>query len=199
MKRVEMTGAILAGGRSSRMGRDKALLRFGNATLVEHLVRIATSVFAETLVIVNDRSKLEGLALHGAQAYGDLEKDRGPMGGVCTALAYARFETCCVLTCDMPYVDQVLIRQFLCFWEPSYDALCVEDLSGFRHPFPGIYRVSMHGLLQGSLERGEASMKRSLDTARVKSLVLEEERVLYNMNTPEDYDRGLRERAEGER
>ena len=195
MKRIGMSGAILAGGASARMGHDKALLGFGAATLLEHLSAVVASVFEEHLVIVNDRSKTERLALCGARVYEDLVKARGPMGGVYTALEYARFDACCVLTCDMPYVDDVFIRQFLGFWEASDDALCAQDRAGKWHPFPGIYRSSVSGMLRSLLDRGQASMHQFLDRVHVKPLALQEERVLYNMNTPADYYFVLRERA----
>ncbi len=193
-----MTAVILAGGKSSRMGQDKALLKFGETTFLEHLATLIKPIFSETLVIVNDKEKLKDLHLTPAKVYEDLLKEKGPLAGIYTGLLYSRNKTSCVFTCDMPFVDEPLIRQLACFREEDYDAVCLEDPEGNYQPFPGIYARSARHRMSFLLNRGEGSMKRFLEVASVKPLVLKEERieVLTNMNTLQDYYRVLRQKNE---
>jgi len=197
-EKLSMTGIILAGGKSSRMGRDKAFLRFGDGTLLEHLVFLLESIFEETLIVVGQKDKLEGLALGKTKVYEDLIKARGPLGGIYTGLCYSKSKASCILTCDMPLVDEVILRELVNFWGEDDDVLCLENPQGELEPFPGVYSRSSRHLIRLLLERGEAAMHRFLEVAVVKPLVLKEEkiRVLTNMNTIEDYYRVLKEKEE---
>ena len=104
--RLAFTAMILAGGKSLRMGRDKALLPYRQKTFLEILVSLSVDLFQETLVIVNDKEKLKGLDLQDAKIYEDLIKDKGPLAAIHTGPLYSRSEACVILSCDMPRVDR---------------------------------------------------------------------------------------------
>lgn len=196
-KKFPFSAMILAGGRSSRMGEDKALLKFGGVTMVEHLAGVLSPLFEEMLVIVDRRDKTEGLALAGAKVYEDWIKGRGPLAALYTGLLYARQKAGCVFTCDMPLVDPEMVRGLAGFWEEGYDAVCLEE-SGRYQPFPGIYLRSSRHLMRFLLDKGENSMQKFLGVAAVKPLILEREkiRLLANLNTIEDYYRVLKEKKD---
>lgn len=195
-RKIRMTAVILAGGKSSRMGRDKALLKFGETTILENLTELAARIFCEVLVIAEDRAKLKGLDLGSAKVYEDLLKERGPLAAVYTGLQYSRTEASFVFTCDMPFMDEVLVRELVDFWEEDFDVICLEDPEGKYEPFPGIYARSARHLIRSFLDRGKDSLWRYFEVATVKPLVLQKERirVLTNMNTIEDYYRVLKEK-----
>lgn len=194
--KFSMTGIILAGGKSSRMGRDKALLKFGEKTILEHLIHLSGRTFNETLVVTNDQSKLEGLDLGNAHAYEDLIKEQGPLAALYTGLVYSKNPNACVLTCDMPSVDDFILNELAEFWEVGYDAICIEEPEGNYQPFPGIYRRSCREMIKLLIDRGENAMTYFLQVATVKSLVLEKEKigVLTNMNYIQDYYQVLKEK-----
>jgi molybdopterin-guanine dinucleotide biosynthesis protein A len=195
--KIPLAAILLAGGKSRRMGRDKALLRFGEVTMLEHLARLAGRVFEDTLVVVERRSKTKGLDLGGAKICLDVFQNRGPLAGIYTGLSYASCEAACVLTCDMPFVDEVLLRSLAGFWRAGEDAVCFEEKGGRLQPFPGIYARSSRFLMRTLLDQGEASMKRFLEVALVRPLEFREERieVFTNMNTIEDYYHVLKEKS----
>ena len=193
-----MSAVILAGGKSSRMGRDKALLKLGAKTLLENLLAVVNPLFKESLVIVDNRAKLEGLHLEGAKIQEDWVKGQGPLAAIYTGLLYSRHAASCVLTCDMPLIDQSILMDLVELWEEDQDVICFKDPGGNDQPFPGIYsRLSRH-LMRLLLDRGENSMKRYFQVAIVKPCVLAEARaeLLTNMNSPEDYERVLRGKSE---
>ena len=197
-KKIPMAALLLAGGKSSRMGQDKALLNFGEDTFLEFLSGVLTSIFSQTLVVVDKKEKCKGLDLKGAVAVEDILRNRGPLAGIYTGLSYSKHQASCVFTCDMPFVDETLIRELAGFWQADYDVVCLEDAGGRLQPFPGIYLRSSRHLIHLLLERKEASMARFLAVAAVKPLVLQRKkiRVLTNMNTIEDYYQVLREKRE---
>lgn len=187
--KVFLSALILAGGKSSRMGRDKSLLPFGGKTMLEHMTQLTQGIFEETIVVVNHRAKTEGLDLSKAKVYEDLFKNGGPLAGIYTGLSYSKHSASCVFTCDMPFIDEVFIRNLLGFWRADMEALCFEDKQGRLQPFPGIYVRSSRFLVRTMLNQGESSMQHFLQVALVNPLVLKEEKlkVFINMNTLEDY------------
>lgn len=99
------TGVVLAGGRSSRMGRDKALIEVEGATLLERAVQRLRPHVREVLVIGDP-------ALYGhlhPQVLPDEVSGQGPLGGIVTALKRARYVRVLVLACDMPAVNDRLL------------------------------------------------------------------------------------------
>lgn len=193
-EKFQMAVMILAGGKSSRMGRDKALLKFGEKTLLERLVELGNLLFSETLIITNEKAKLEGLDLKEADVYEDLIEGQGPLAAIYTGLLYSKELASCVLTCDMPFVDEGLIRELVGSWEEDYDAICFEGSEGNYEPFPGIYRCTSRFLICSLLDQGDNSMRQFFEIADIKAIVLPQEKiqVLTNMNRLEDYYQALK-------
>ena len=197
-----ITGIILAGGKSSRMGRDKALLPFGGKTLLEDMAQRMSGIFDETLVIVDERAKTEGLDLGAAQVHEDLVKYQGPLSGIYTGLCDSKNRASFVWPCDMPLIDEWAIHQLIRKWKTEFSGLedlspeviCFEDAEGRAQPFPGVYRRSARTLIRLLLDQGQASMNRFFEVVTVRSFPLDQEKaeVLTNLNTPEDYEKILR-------
>src|SRR5690242_19771847 len=111
---MDASGFILAGGRSSRMGTDKSLLRFGNSTLIESAVDRLRRVTTE-VAIVSPRNDL----VRYAPVIHDIYPDRGPLGGIHAALASSGHELNLMLAVDMPFVDPELLRRVLAVADES--------------------------------------------------------------------------------
>lgn len=187
--KLAFTAVILAGGKSSRMGRDKALLKIKERTVLEDLTRLTTRLFDETLIIVNDKDKLKGQDLGFVKIYEDLIKERGPLAGIYTGLSYSCNIASCIFTCDMPFIDETIIRNLVDAWEENCDVTCLQNAEGYHEPFPGIYQRRSRGLIQSLLEKGSISICRYLEIASAHFLPIPHgrETVLTNMNTPEEY------------
>lgn len=186
--KIAVSCVILAGGKSKRMGRDKALLPIGKQIMLERLLDLVTPMFNETIIIVDRVKKLNSFALGKAKVYEDILENQGPLVGLYTGLVYSRNVTSCVLTCDMPLLDQSLLQKLLDGEEAGEDVICYSC-----QPFPGLYRRRSRSLIRLLLDHGKRALKDYLRLAGVKSLALrgEEEKALVNMNTPEEYERIL--------
>ncbi len=196
--KVPMTAIILAGGKSSRMGCDKALLGFGEETILESLAQLTASIFSETFIITSQSKNYRQLDLKGAVIFNDFLENKGPLAGLYTGLAYSTHQVSCVLTCDMPLVHASLLRKLVSFWQEGFDAVCPEDSEGRSQPFPGIYCRSSRHFIRLLLDRGETAMRRLFDILVIRPLVLDkkESEVLVNMNTPKDYEQVSKKKRE---
>ena len=196
--KLPMTAVILAGGKSSRMGCDKALLGLGDETVLENQARLTASIFSETLIIASRNKNYQRLNLYGAVVLHDFLENKGPLVGLYTGLAHSTHQTSCVLTCDMPLVHERLLRDLAGFWQEEYDAVCPEDSEGRLQPFPGIYRRSSRHFIRLLLDRGETAMRRLFDVLVIRPLVLgqKDSEALLNMNTPEDYEQVSKKKRE---
>jgi molybdopterin-guanine dinucleotide biosynthesis protein A len=185
---------LLAGGRSSRMGRDKAALTIGRRTFVEAVADAARPLAAAIRVVGRDA------ATSGIPAVADLRPGLGPLAGIETALAHARTQAALVLACDLPFVSTALLELLAGESAAAPDSIVVpEDAAGWRAPLCAIYPVSALGAASRLLDAGERRPRALLEA--VPSLVVPFDAyrhlpgaplLLRNVNTPEDYE-GIRE------
>lgn len=108
---ADVTGVILAGGKSRRMGEDKRFLTVGTATLLDRCRSTMMSIFPEVLIVTaQDSPPLEG---KGCRVYQDLIPDCGSLGGLYTGLKTAACSRIFVVACDMPFLNDAMIRFFI--------------------------------------------------------------------------------------
>ncbi len=106
---IEVTGVLLAGGKSRRMGEDKRHLVVGEQTLLERGLAVLQSIFCEVLVVIAQDSLPLKVA---ARVVRDLVPDCGSLGGLYTGLTQATTPYIFVVACDMPFLNQTVITQF---------------------------------------------------------------------------------------
>ena len=190
MPKLPLSAVILAGGKSSRMGANKALLRIGAKTMLEHAAFLAGGLFEETLVIVRPGFKLPPLDLAGAVIREDFVGARGPLAGLYTGLCHSKTRAVCALSCDMPFLDNETLNFLVNFRHEEDDAVFFEDADGREHPFPGIYARASRHWARLLLDHGSDSMRRFLQVLTSRSILIPADKMkcLYNMNTREDYE-----------
>jgi molybdenum cofactor guanylyltransferase len=107
-ERQPLSAAILAGGKSSRMGRDKALLPLvdGGAPMLAIVLDRLSAVADDLLVVAVDRERYEPF---GARVVPDLYPGGGPLVGIHAAVAHAKHQHCLVVACDMPFLSAPLL------------------------------------------------------------------------------------------
>ncbi len=130
-----MTGAILAGGKSRRMGFNKAFIRINDETIIERSLKLFKNVFDDVFIVSNDILLYESL---DARVYSDIYKDAGSLGGVYTALFHSKGDWAFVAACDMPYLDTQTIRKILDSPRKGYEAV-VPFINDRYHPMHALY------------------------------------------------------------
>ncbi len=108
---MNVTGVILAGGKSRRMGEDKRFLQVGEATLLDRAVSVMAKLFPEVLIVIAQDSL--PLTVTGYMVYRDLIADCGSLGGLYTGLARATEKRIFVVACDMPFLNPGMIQWFV--------------------------------------------------------------------------------------
>ena len=196
MDHLTMAGAaavILVGGKSSRMGRAKALLPFDNEPLIAHVVRRLKSWFPEIIVVAAPDQELPELS---AVLVRDEIAYQGPVSGIYHGLKAATRDVCFVTSCDAPFLNFELIDHLL-EQISEYDVVVPFWQERFQ-PLHAIYRTSVVPLLKEQLERGELRPIFLYDKVRTRKIQEAEIRRLdpeglsfLNMNSPADYDAAL--------
>ena len=185
----DFTAVILTGGKSSRMGRPKALLPFGNQPLIEHLVRRLEQEFKRIVVVAAPDQELPPLA---AKVVRDVIAYQGPVGGIYYGLKATSGTGAFVTSCDAPFLNLPLIS-FLTSQISNHDVVVPYWQDRFQ-PLHAVYRKSVVPLLEEQLERGELRPIFLYDKVRTRKVVEEEIRrfdpeglSFLNMNAPDDY------------
>ncbi len=184
-------GAILAGGKSRRMGREKLLLPFRGATVIQ-IVCDALLPVVERLRLIG-REPIPGLPRLPAQP--DLHPGLGPLSGIHAALATAEADRVLVVACDLPFVTTAFLRGLLEALAPDIDAV-VPCPGGEPVAVCALYRVACLGELSRRLERRELAAHAFASALRARFL---DDRdlsrldpsgtCLLNLNTPLDYQK----------
>ena len=178
---------MLAGGRSQRMGRPKANLPIGDATLIEHVLRALAPAFAESVVAGGDPSLLPPWLVPAAIS--DRYPGAGPLAGIDAALDAARHPIVFVVACDMPGVRHELARLLV---ERCAGRDCAVPRTGGRlHPTCAAYSGGAASAIQTALRGGRlraADVIAGMDTAYVEEPELAPfgPWALRSLNTPED-------------
>jgi len=160
-------GFVLAGGASSRMGRDKAQLVFGGKPLVERTLAILREA-GLTATIAGARGPLEQLA-HFGPVIADAEPGLGPLGGICTALASTSARLAVFLTVDAPFLPFGLIRFLLDHARLTSRSVTLASLGGKAQSFPVVLDRSILPFLQSELGAGRAACMRAFLAAAAAS------------------------------
>lgn len=186
----DVSAFVLAGGRSSRMGADKALLRLGEKTLLEIALRNASTV-TDNPVIVGEGARYV--------AYGPVVEDRfpgcGPLGGIHAALSATVSEWNLVLSVDIPLMSASFLRWLVDTAGSCDELVCVPRLNGRNEPLCALYRRPLLPVVEKALRDRQYKVDRIFGEAKTRFVPEAEiraagysEEIFRNVNTPEDYE-----------
>ena len=189
----DITGIILAGGKSSRMGENKALMKIGNRLVIEKLTDLMTSLFQNVIIIANDSAPYNFLQL---PIYSDIFPNKGPLTGIHTGLTYSKTHENFIIPCDTPLLTPEIIRYIANF--KTNKPITIPKCDGYIQQLIGRYRkecahLAKQILLSNQLLLNNKCMvlefieKAGGEIIEIESLPFYKKGAFYNMNRPDDY------------
>jgi molybdopterin-guanine dinucleotide biosynthesis protein A len=184
-----LTAFVLAGGKSTRMGRDKALLEIDGEALLVRILKLARLIAPEVRII-GDAKRFA--------PWGDVVEDiypeHGPLGGIHAALAGTETDLNLVLPVDMPLLDRAFLGFLVAKAESSSAIVTVPRSGGRLHPLCATYRKAFVEVAKRALEAGHNKIDALFSD--VETLIIEEDELgqngflpslFRNVNTPQDW------------
>ena len=183
MTRNDVTVQIMLGGRSTRMGRDKALAELGGKTLLDRAVE-RWQGYGAGLQLSVGAAERKALAPEGMTAVVDVYPERGPMGGLHAGLHQCASQLLLLVAVDCPFLGPEQADPLV---EAIGDAdACVYTLEGRPQPLFGLYRCRCGVLAEALISDGENRMSRLLERAETVYVPAQDAGPFRNLNTPED-------------
>ena len=180
-----IAAVIFAGGKSSRMGQDKALLPFGSfKSMTAHQYHTLQSYFDQVYISSKDaKFDLDAPLLL------DRYREHSPMVALASALEQTEEEALFVLSVDMPHIDGTVIKPLLAAYHtenPSAEIIIAKSPHGLE-PLCALYHRSILPKVQHLLSRGEHRMHTLLEQAEISVVSFSDEAAFVNLNTPQEY------------
>jgi uroporphyrin-III C-methyltransferase len=179
--------AILCGGMSSRMGQEKGLVMYQNKPFVQHLIDLVKSLTNDLFLVTSNTD----YAPFGYPLQADIYPNKGPVGGIYTALNFAKNHEVLILSCDVPLLEISLLQRLILVSETNKNAICYASTLHHDHPLVGVYPKSVVKMFEIALQSNELKLMHVIEKLEIKKMKVEEEEVsqLQNINTKEDLNR----------
>ena len=184
-----VTGIILAGGKSTRMKTDKAFLKLGSGTMIEELISRLEKKFSKLMIIANDKEKY---AKFGIQVMEDIIPDKGPLGGIYTALVKSESVYNFIFSCDAPFVNPDLM-DYMTSKTKDFDAIVPKWQDRFE-PIHAIYSKNCIEAIESQLVKNDLKITNFFSEVSIKVIEQGElerfnlgQRPFMNINTREEY------------
>lgn len=180
-------GYILAGGKSSRMGEDKGLLLLKGKAMIEYVIEQMKPIF-DKLIIVSNNPEYEKF---GLEVVPDLIKDKGPAGGIYTALHHSKANLNFIVSCDMPFVTQAAIEFILKNGDENQIVLL--ENHGKLEPLFGLYAKECEAIWQQLIQQNRIKLQEMVLHFKLKTIPIEkcegfDNSIFKNINSKTDFN-----------
>lgn len=181
--KTKITGIILAGGKSSRMGTDKGLLFFDEKMFIQHIIDSITPLVSE-ICIVSSNPEYDQF---GHNRVEDIIKNSGPIGGIHAGLSSSETEYSLILSCDVPLVTSELLKKLLTKENIEFDIVQFET-NGNTIPLIALFKKQCRKKCQELLDQGEKRLRKLVSELHTRTISLpkEEHILVSNINTMKD-------------
>lgn len=167
---------ILAGGKSSRMGTEKGLVQLNGKSFIEHIIQVLNKVNIPVYIISNTKA----YDFLGYPVIADIVEDKGPLGGIYTALMHSQQQNNLIISCDVPFVQEELIR-YLCERIDASSHCIVPTHSGNSEPLCAIYTKEGMGLIKEMISRNELGVRNALSNLKTNFIEVSDEEFYSSM------------------
>jgi len=191
---LETEGFITAGGKSSRMGTDKAWLEVGGQPLINRVISALKPVFSEISIIANS-DQYEKL---GYPVFRDRRSDIGPLEAIATALSNASKPRVLLVSCDMPFLTSEFLKYLVRLKDKSL-IIVPEDSKKMLEPLCAIYSITILNTIEGLITKGHRKVSDLFEEVPIRRVRFDQfsklanSKLLFeNVNCPADYERAVR-------
>lgn len=180
---INMTLAILAGGKSSRMGKDKAFLEYRDKSFIENIINKGNK-FQEILIVSNNKKDYEKFNIKVVQ---DIYKEKGPIGGIHAALVNSKFNKVLCVACDMPLLSEETLVNLS--KEKDESEVVIPKINGRLQPLCAIYTKSLIERIEENIQKNRKKLIDNIKDFDFKILDKNNlnKKDFININTPKDY------------
>jgi molybdopterin-guanine dinucleotide biosynthesis protein A len=165
-----MQASILCGGKSSRMQSEKGLVLYKNKPFIEHIIDAVLPITSKIQLITNcsdyDYLKYDTIK--------DIIIDKGPIGGIYSALKHSATELNLILSCDIPLISTKIIQELIEKHNSNFDVSIFEETNRV-HPLIGIYSKKVLPILKKSIESNELKMMHFISKLNHQLIWIEDE------------------------
>jgi molybdopterin-guanine dinucleotide biosynthesis protein A len=182
IEKKDISGIILSGGKSTRMGTDKGFLMYEDKRFVEHSIE-ALKPLVSNVIIVSDNEDYDAFGLKRIE---DVIKNSGPLAGIYSGLKHASTVYGLVLSCDIPLINSEVLKKLIDAVDPDSEVIQIES-QGKNMPLIALYKKSCEPIFLKLLNQGERRLQFAVNQCKVKHVLLTGEDGLFtkNINTPE--------------
>jgi molybdopterin-guanine dinucleotide biosynthesis protein A len=183
-----ISGIILSGGKSTRMGQNKAFTQIGGIPIISRIYDLFKQLFEEVIIVTNQGDFFRNFESRICQ---DLIPDKGALGGLYTGVFYATFHHSFCVACDMPFIQKPLV-QYLAKNMQDYDVVVPRTHDGLQ-PLHAVYSKDCLAPIRRTIDEGTYKITDFYESVRVR--IIEESEFLsldpfrrsfININTPEE-------------
>jgi len=177
---LDITGIILAGGKSSRMGQDKGLKLHDGIPFIKHIINALEPVTSNIFIITNSKEH----QIFGLPCIPDIIKSQGPVGGIYTALKHTKTQQNLILSCDVPFVTSFVLENLIMQYDPDFDVITYKD-----NPLITLYDKRSANNFFESIQLDRLSLTKTLLTLKVKNIPVDQHIAPFikNINTNKQY------------
>ncbi len=177
---------IFAGGKSSRMGKDKSLLPFGTYSTLSEFQQERLKPWFKKVYISAKENKFD----FACECIEDKASASSPLIGLLSILESIDEDEVFVLSVDAPFVDKEVIEKIITSNDSSYDAIIAKSPSG-RQPLCGLYKKSILPLIYRQLEANNHKLQALLELAKTHYVTFHDDLPFTNLNHPHEYEKAL--------
>jgi molybdopterin-guanine dinucleotide biosynthesis protein A len=181
---VEVSCIILAGGKSLRVGKDKAFLRLNNQPLINHVFNHMKTIFSEIMVVVKNEEQKRRMekVLKNVKIVEDRNKISSPIAGIKEGVKHSKNDYVFVVACDMPFLDEKTVKRLLSEMKEGVECVVYSRENSYE-PLCAVYKKEV--FTECDLKDSLHSLINRIEN-KILILVNKEKLNFFNINTEED-------------